>query len=73
MNIPATHARDRISLDEATPVLLDHFWPPESSHSKTVVRIAGRTGERLRADMDDEKVTTRATADSQHLWRPICF
>jgi len=69
MNIPATHARDRISLDEATPVLLDYSWPPGIPHAKTEVRIAWSAGELLvRGDMEDEEVTTRATADSQHFW-----
>ncbi len=69
MNIPATHAKDRSSLAAATPVLLDHSWPPGSRHAKTAVRVAWNPEELLvRGDMEDEDVTTRASADSQHFW-----
>jgi len=52
----------------ATPVALDHSWPP-GPRSKTMVRISWNSGGILvRGDMEDADVTTRATADSQHLW-----
>ncbi len=67
--IPATQAQDSISLDESSPVLLDYSWPHGTQQAKTELRIAWNPEELLvRGDMEDEDVTTRATADSQHLW-----
>ena len=69
MNIPATHAQDSSSLAGAAPVPLDYSWPPGSPRAKTEVRIAWNARELLvRGDMEDEDVTTSATADSQHFW-----
>ncbi len=70
-SIPATKAGDDLddALASAAPVLLDAFWAPGSPHARTVVRVAW-TPEMLlvRGEMEDEDVTSLATADSQHLW-----
>lgn len=57
------------SLDRAEPVLLEHFWPSSATPARTTVRI-GWTPDCLfvHAGLDDAEITTRATADSQHLW-----
>lgn len=70
-SIPATRAADHLedALASASPVLLDTSWPPGSPRAKTVVRVAWNPAELLvRAEMEDEDVTTLATADSQHFW-----
>lgn len=58
-----------VSLAQAQPVMLDHSWPSSARATGTRVRI-GWNPDCLfvHAEMEDEDVTTRATADSQHMW-----
>lgn len=67
MIIPATHAENTNS--PTVPVPLDYSWPPGAPRAKTEVRVLWNERELLvRSNMEDEEVTTRATADSQHFW-----
>ena len=58
------------SLDAAPPVRLDHSWPPAARPAGTTVQLAWDPGCLfVHAVLDDEDVTTKATADSQHMWK----
>jgi len=69
--IQGTHAPRGVqaAFDAAAPVHLEYSWPPGLPHAKTEVRVAWNARELLvRGDMEDEDVTTAATADSQRFW-----
>ena len=59
-----------ITVARAEPVMLDHSWPPSARPAGTTVRIGWDPDcIFVHAVLDDEDVTTRATADSQHMWK----
>ncbi|MEI6035396.1 MAG: sugar-binding protein [Verrucomicrobiae bacterium] len=69
--IPAAHAHGSLeeAIPGAQPTSLAYSWPPGASCAKSQVRIAwNASGIFVRADLEDEDVTTAATGDSQHMW-----
>lgn len=70
--IPATPAGDdpERAISRATSIPLDSCWPAGAICSKTSVRVAWNPRELfVRADLDDEDVTTKATRDGEYLWQ----
>lgn len=69
--IPATHAPDDLknAIDRATPTPLSFSWPPGIPATKAEVRVTWNSEALfVRADLEDEDVTTTATEDSQLLF-----
>ncbi len=69
--IPTTHAPDGLkeAVSHAVPTPLAYSWPAAIPAAKTEVRVSWDSGALfVRADLDDEDVTTAATGDSQNMW-----
>ncbi|MFZ4774717.1 MAG: carbohydrate-binding family 9-like protein [Terrimicrobiaceae bacterium] len=69
--IPTTHTEEDLisAISRAIPTPLAYSWPSGIPSAPAAVRVAWNSETLfVRADLDDEDVTTAATGDSQHMW-----